>query len=172
MSRFTVPGAWGARTKNTPRWLLSTLLLTVVVIISGLAPALAQDEALPSYIELADGETLADKQEITIGVNRNLVNGEEDFWYAHASLQVWEPLIRYDNEFRLEPGLAESWELSRGRADLDLPPARRTRSSRTARRIHRRRCWQASSTPALRAAGRRSFSAASTSKRSTAIRPA
>jgi ABC-type transport system substrate-binding protein len=80
--------------------------------LSGIGPVLAQDKTLPLYIELADGETLAEKQEIKIGVNRNLVNGEEDFWYAHASLQVWEPLIRYDNDFRLQPGLAESWELS------------------------------------------------------------
>lgn len=112
MSRFRVPGAWGARGKTAQRRLLGTLLLTLAVVLSGIGPALAQDETLPAYIELADGERLADKQEITIGVNRNLVNGEEDFWYAHASLQVWEPLIRYDNEFRLQPGLAESWELS------------------------------------------------------------
>ncbi len=52
------------------------------------------------------------QQEITVGVNRNLVNGQEDFWYAHASLQVWQPLIKYDNDFKLQPGLAESWELS------------------------------------------------------------
>jgi peptide/nickel transport system substrate-binding protein len=74
--------------------------------------ATAQDTTLPSYITLGEGESLADKQEITLGVNRNLVNGQEDFWYAHASLQVWEPLIKYDNEFKLQPGLAESWELS------------------------------------------------------------
>lgn len=115
------PGAWDARPQTKPkrRGALTTVLLTAIVLLSGLAtaiapaPAKAQDDGgLPSYIHLADGETLADKQEITVGVNRNLVNGEEDFWYAHASLQVWEPLIRYDNEFQLQPGLAESWELS------------------------------------------------------------
>src|SRR5690349_21398573 len=113
MFRFQKPGA--SRSSATPRRVFSILLLTAIVIVSGIAPALttvAQDDTLPSYIDLADGETLANKQEITIGVNRNLVNGEEDFWYAHASLQVWEPLIRYDNEFQLQPGLAESWELS------------------------------------------------------------
>jgi peptide/nickel transport system substrate-binding protein len=91
------------------------LFLTLVILASSFTTntVVAQDqEPLPSYIQLAEGETLADSQEITIGVNRNLVNGEEDFWYAHASLQVWQPLIKYDNEFKLEPGLAESWELS------------------------------------------------------------
>src|SRR3954451_4224022 len=60
----------------------------------------------------AQDEPHAENQELTVGISRNLVNGQEDFWYAHASLQVWEPLIKYDNEFRLQPGLAESWELS------------------------------------------------------------
>jgi peptide/nickel transport system substrate-binding protein len=112
MSRFRSPSVWGARSSPPRRWLFRALILTLAVVLAGVGPALAQDEPLPSYIELADGETLAETQEITIGVNRNLVNGEEDFWYAHASLQVWEPLIKYDNEFRLQPGLAESWELS------------------------------------------------------------
>ena len=58
------------------------------------------------------GEQLADKQEITVGVSRNLVNGEHDWLNVHASLQIWEPLIRYDEELKLQPGLAESWTLS------------------------------------------------------------
>ena len=100
------------------RWRGASLLLVAAVLLSYVAqvgtpsPAGAQDTGLPSYVQLAEGETLAGKQEITLGVNRNLVNGQEDFWYAHASLQVWQPLIRYDNEFKLQPGLAESWELS------------------------------------------------------------
>jgi peptide/nickel transport system substrate-binding protein len=60
----------------------------------------------------AQDQTLADSQELTVGISRNLVNGTEDFLYAHASLQVWEPLIRYDDRFNLLPGLAESWTLS------------------------------------------------------------
>ena len=55
---------------------------------------------------------LADTQEIAVGVSRNLVNGEHDFLDVHASLQIWEPLIRYDEELKLQPGLAESWTLS------------------------------------------------------------
>lgn len=86
-------------------------LLTFLLLGSSLNTAFAQ-ESTPSGIQLADGEKLADKQEITLGVNRFLVNGPEDFWYAHANLQIWQPLIRYDDNFKLQPGLAESWDLS------------------------------------------------------------
>lgn len=55
---------------------------------------------------------LAATQELTVGISRNLVNGEEDWIYAHASLQVWEPLIRYDDQLQPYPGLAEAWTLS------------------------------------------------------------
>jgi peptide/nickel transport system substrate-binding protein len=88
--------------------LLSLVLLSANLLVSR---ANAQD-ATPAWIHLEDGQSLADKQEITVGVNRFLVNGEEDFWFAHASLQVWEPLIDYDDHFNLVPGLAKSWELS------------------------------------------------------------
>ena len=94
------------------RRLIAPVLL-LSLLLGGIAPVIAQEsQPLPSWVVLGEGETLAERQEITIGVNRNLVNGQEDFWYAHASLQVWQPLIRYNNEFQLEPGLAESWELS------------------------------------------------------------
>lgn len=89
--------------------LLSLALLSANLLVSRSAGA---QEATPSWIHLENGQSLADKQEITVGVNRYLVNGEEDFWFAHASLQVWEPLIDYDDNFNLVPGLAKSWELS------------------------------------------------------------
>lgn len=60
----------------------------------------------------AQDATPTGPQELTVGISRNLVNGQEDFLYAHTSLQVWEPLIRYDDRFNLQPGLAESWTLS------------------------------------------------------------
>jgi peptide/nickel transport system substrate-binding protein len=56
-------------------------------------------------------EQLADVQELKVGISRNLVNGEHDFLYAHTNLQVWEPLIRYDNNLVPQPGLAEKWTL-------------------------------------------------------------
>lgn len=60
----------------------------------------------------AAGETLAASQELTAGYSRTLVNGEEDFLYTHTNLQVWEPLVRYDDNLRPQPGIAESWLLS------------------------------------------------------------
>jgi peptide/nickel transport system substrate-binding protein len=60
----------------------------------------------------AQDEPLAATQELTAGISRKLGNGEEDWLYAHTSLQVWEPLIRYDDRFNLQPGLAETWTLS------------------------------------------------------------
>jgi peptide/nickel transport system substrate-binding protein len=60
----------------------------------------------------AQDAPLATTQELVAGNSRNLVNGPEDFWHVHASLQIWEPLIRYNDTFELEPGLAESWTLS------------------------------------------------------------
>lgn len=54
----------------------------------------------------------ADKQELVVGISRNLVNGPEDWIYTHTNLNVWEPLIRYDDQLRPTPGLAESWDLS------------------------------------------------------------
>jgi peptide/nickel transport system substrate-binding protein len=60
----------------------------------------------------AQDAPLAATQELTAGISRNLVNGPEDFWDVHASLQVWEPLLRYNDTFELVPALAESWTLS------------------------------------------------------------
>lgn len=92
--------------------LLAVLLSLVLLTSNLLVNRASAQEATPAWIHLEDGQELADKQEITVGVNRYLVNGEEDFWFAHASLQVWEPLIDYDDNFNLVPGLAKSWELS------------------------------------------------------------
>jgi peptide/nickel transport system substrate-binding protein len=60
----------------------------------------------------AQNAPLAAAQQLTAGVSRNLVNGPEDFWDVHASLQIWEPLVGYDDTFTPTPALAESWTLS------------------------------------------------------------
>jgi peptide/nickel transport system substrate-binding protein len=91
---------------------LSGIVIAVLVFFTSTFTGYAQDQATPAYIQLGEGERLADSQELRIGVNRNLVGGAENTWYVHASLQVWEPLLTYDDEFRLQPKLAESWELS------------------------------------------------------------
>jgi peptide/nickel transport system substrate-binding protein len=60
----------------------------------------------------AQGEELADTQELRVGVSRNLVNGERDPWYCHSSLNVWESLITLDDALRPVPGLAERWAMA------------------------------------------------------------
>lgn len=87
-------------------------VLMAAIVIASPAIAIAQEDALPAHVVLADGERLREDQTLNLGVNRNLVGGEEDYWYAHASLHVYEPLIEYDDNFNLLPGLAESWSLS------------------------------------------------------------
>jgi peptide/nickel transport system substrate-binding protein len=86
----------------TRAWWRRISIVFAVLLVAGTASTAA----------IAQEQPLAANQELTVGISRNLVNGEEDFLYAHASLQVWEPLIRYDNAFNLQPGLAESWTLS------------------------------------------------------------
>lgn len=83
------------------------ILSWVAVLVAGVLAlgGLAQNVS-------AQDEPLAASQELTVGISRNLVNGAEDWLYVHGSLQVWEPLIRYDDRFNLQPGLAESWTLS------------------------------------------------------------
>lgn len=88
------------------------LAIAALVFLTGSLSGFAQQAATPEYIVLEDGERLSDSQELRLGVNRNLVGGAENTWYVHASLQVWEPLLTYDDEFRLQPELAESWTLS------------------------------------------------------------
>jgi peptide/nickel transport system substrate-binding protein len=86
----------------TRAWWRRISVIFAFLLIAGSASVVAQ----------AQEPALAANQELTVGISRNLVNGEEDFLYAHGSLQVWEPLIKYDNAFNLQPWLAESWTLS------------------------------------------------------------
>ncbi len=79
---------------------------------SSVTPAAGGASGAASAVASPANEQLADVQELKVGISRNLVNGEHDFLNAHASLQVWEPLIRYDNQLQLGPGLAEKWTLS------------------------------------------------------------
>ncbi len=80
------------------------------------APAPAADtntSATPAAAApAASSGALASEQVLRAGISRNLVNGEEDWIYAHTNLQVWEPLIRYDDQLKPIPGLAESWTTS------------------------------------------------------------
>lgn len=91
-----------------------TILIALIasVVFTLLPWTVGAQESTPSNIQLADGERLREDQTLKLGVNRNLVGGPEDYWYVHASLQVYEPLIKYDDHFNLLPGLATEWNLS------------------------------------------------------------
>ena len=90
---------------------LLTVLTSLLLSASPWAVTAAQ-ESTPAHVQLEDGERLRDDQTLKLGVNRNLVGGPEDYWYAHASLHVYESLIEYDDNFNLLPGLATEWNLS------------------------------------------------------------
>jgi peptide/nickel transport system substrate-binding protein len=51
-------------------------------------------------------------REVVLAVSRNLVNGEQDPYYAHSSLMVWESLVTLDGTLSPAPQLAKSWQLS------------------------------------------------------------
>lgn len=105
------------------RWraILAVLAVTILAACGTAPAAISTSSGTPvtgggggaaSAVASPANEQLADVQELKVGISRNLVNGEHDFLNAHASLQVWEPLIRYDNQLQLGPGLAEKWTLS------------------------------------------------------------
>ena len=91
--------------------LFLTILVSLLLSSSPWTLATAQDST-PAGVQLEDGERLREDQTLKLGVNRNLVGGPEDYWYTHASLHVAEPLIEYDDNFNLLPGLATEWTLS------------------------------------------------------------
>jgi len=88
---------------------IATLVFSLLV--AGPLAALAQ-EATPPGVVHEEGDRLREDQTLRVGVNRNLVGGPEDYWYSHASLQVYEPLLKYDDSFNLLPALATDWTLS------------------------------------------------------------
>jgi peptide/nickel transport system substrate-binding protein len=93
-------------------WQLPFVMAVILgMLLTGPAMVLAQD-ALPAHVVLEEGQRLREDQTLRLGVNRNLVGGEEDYWYAHASLKVYESLVEYDDNFNLLPGLATEWTLS------------------------------------------------------------
>ncbi|WP_148412139.1 ABC transporter substrate-binding protein [Murimonas intestini] len=54
-------------------------------------------------------ESLNETKEMVLGSVRDMIPGEGDAFYVNLSAQVWEPLV-INNNHKLEPGLAESWE--------------------------------------------------------------
>jgi len=51
-------------------------------------------------------------QEITIGLGRDLYYGPKKWYFLHGSIGVWEPLVILDNEMKVAPVLATSWEMN------------------------------------------------------------
>ena len=51
-------------------------------------------------------------REVLLAVSRNLANGEEDPYYTHNSLMVWDSLVMLNEELEPTPQLARSWSLS------------------------------------------------------------
>lgn len=97
--------------RSRPLHPLFAFAIITSLVLAGPLAASAQDST-PGSVVLEDGERLREDQTLRLGVNRNLVGGAEDYWYAHASLHVYEPLIEYDDDFNLLPGLATGWTLS------------------------------------------------------------
>lgn len=51
-------------------------------------------------------------REVLLAVSRNLANGEEDPYYTHNSLMVWDSLVMLNEELEPTPQLTRSWSLA------------------------------------------------------------
>ena len=51
-------------------------------------------------------------REVLLAVSRNLANGEEDPYYTHNSLMVWDSLVMLNEELEPTPQLTASWSLA------------------------------------------------------------
>ena len=52
------------------------------------------------------------EREIVLASPRDIVPGAQDFFFASSIVQVWEPLIAVDDQWRPAPGLAQRWQMS------------------------------------------------------------
>ena len=119
-----------------PALLLLTLALTacgpaatpVPITAPTTAPAIVPDTATPA--PSAQGQTVPTpkaaatvppipatapvqaSREVLLAVSRNLANGEEDPYYTHNSLMVWDSLVMLNEELEPTPQLSESWTLA------------------------------------------------------------
>ena len=51
-------------------------------------------------------------REVLLAVSRNLANGEEDPYYTHNSLMVWDSLVMLNEELEPTPQLSRNWSLA------------------------------------------------------------
>ena len=80
-----------------------------------LAAATATPVSVAPSATLAPSPTPEDvvlAREVVLAVSRNLANGEEDPYFTHSSLMVWESLVALDDDLNPSPQLAEDWDLS------------------------------------------------------------
>jgi peptide/nickel transport system substrate-binding protein len=63
----------------------------------------------PSLTTIAATTSATGKDTLTLGVSRNLVEGDKDPYFTHNSLNVWESLTFLDNNLNPQPALAEKW---------------------------------------------------------------
>ena len=108
------------------------LLLTLILTACGAAATPVQD-TVPNTVPptpVAPGEafptpkaaaTVASipatahipaSREVLLAVSRNLANGEEDPYYTHNSLMVWDSLVMLNEELEPTPQLSRSWSLA------------------------------------------------------------
>ncbi len=103
-------------------FLLVALLLMLACSTSATAvpasPVASSNVATPTAIPTAVSTPVppvaaeAPDREVVLGVWRNLANGEQDPYYMHDILMVWESLVDLDNQLDPFPQLAVSWSLS------------------------------------------------------------
>lgn len=81
-----------------------------VVIVLSLAGC---SNSTTSEVHSSTTSSVTDKDaEIVLGGYRDLAPGEKDGYYCSSILDVWEPLVKMDDNGSPAPGLAESWEMS------------------------------------------------------------
>ena len=51
-------------------------------------------------------------REVLLAVSRNLANGEEDPYFTHNSLMVWDSLVMLNEELEPTPQLSRSWSMA------------------------------------------------------------
>ena len=82
--------------KQRTLYLFSVLVVTIALGFSGLQSVYAEKE-----------------DEIVLAAPRDIIPGEEDFYYASVIVSVWESLVSVDENWNPVPGLASSWEMSK-----------------------------------------------------------
>ena len=87
-------------------------LIRLVGVCIGLGMAACSPVAAPQPALGGAAPAQPPEREVVLAVSRELANGEQDPYFAHSSLMVWESLVTPDDQLRPVPQIAEGWELS------------------------------------------------------------